>query len=65
MTTTIARLESLGRVHFIGIGGGVGGMSAVARIMVSRGVFRSVVRMSRICRSCGTFPWLVRASPWL
>lgn len=37
MTTTIARLESLGRVHFIGIGGGVGGMSAVARIMVSRG----------------------------
>ncbi|WP_454810276.1 UDP-N-acetylmuramate--L-alanine ligase [Paenarthrobacter nitroguajacolicus] len=36
MTTTIARLESLGRVHFIGIGGV--GMSAVARIMVSRGV---------------------------
>ncbi|NWL32842.1 UDP-N-acetylmuramate--L-alanine ligase [Paenarthrobacter nitroguajacolicus] len=34
--TTIARLESLGRVHFIGIGGV--GMSAVARIMVSRGV---------------------------
>ncbi|MFK0040807.1 UDP-N-acetylmuramate--L-alanine ligase [Paenarthrobacter sp. NPDC090517] len=36
MTTSIARLESLGRVHFIGIGGV--GMSAVARIMVSRGV---------------------------
>ena len=36
MTTNIARLESLGRVHFIGIGGV--GMSAVARIMVSRGV---------------------------
>jgi len=36
MTTSIATLESLGRVHFIGIGGV--GMSAVARIMVSRGV---------------------------
>ncbi|YCK80354.1 UDP-N-acetylmuramate--L-alanine ligase [Arthrobacter sp. D3-18] len=36
MSTNIARLESLGRVHFIGIGGV--GMSAVARIMVSRGV---------------------------
>lgn len=36
MTTSIAGLESLGRVHFIGIGGV--GMSAVARIMVSRGV---------------------------
>ncbi|MET3369866.1 UNVERIFIED_CONTAM: UDP-N-acetylmuramate--alanine ligase [Jeotgalibacillus campisalis] len=36
MTTSIARLESLGRVHFIGVGGV--GMSAVARIMVSRGV---------------------------
>ncbi|MGJ3192813.1 UDP-N-acetylmuramate--L-alanine ligase [Paenarthrobacter sp. FR1] len=36
MTTSIAPLESLGRVHFIGIGGV--GMSAVARIMVARGV---------------------------
>jgi len=41
MTTTtegsgIRSLESLGRVHFIGIGGV--GMSAVARIMVARGV---------------------------
>ncbi|PRB39444.1 UDP-N-acetylmuramate--L-alanine ligase [Arthrobacter sp. MYb23] len=36
MTNSIARIESLGRVHFIGIGGV--GMSAVARIMVSRGV---------------------------
>ncbi|MEV7606163.1 UDP-N-acetylmuramate--L-alanine ligase [Paenarthrobacter sp. NPDC089322] len=36
MTHTIAPLESLGRVHFIGIGGV--GMSAVARIMVARGV---------------------------
>lgn len=36
MTTSIARLESLGRVHFIGIGGV--GMSAVARIMVARGI---------------------------
>ncbi|MDR6989416.1 UDP-N-acetylmuramate--alanine ligase [Paenarthrobacter nitroguajacolicus] len=36
MSTTIAPLESLGRVHFIGIGGV--GMSAVARIMVARGV---------------------------
>ena len=36
MTQTVAPLESLGRVHFIGIGGV--GMSAVARIMVSRGV---------------------------
>ncbi|MGR0160957.1 UDP-N-acetylmuramate--L-alanine ligase [Paenarthrobacter nitroguajacolicus] len=36
MTTSISPLESLGRVHFIGIGGV--GMSAVARIMVSRGV---------------------------
>jgi UDP-N-acetylmuramate--alanine ligase len=39
MTTTtsaVRSLESLGRVHFIGIGGV--GMSAVARIMVARGV---------------------------
>ncbi|MDR6640505.1 UDP-N-acetylmuramate--L-alanine ligase [Paenarthrobacter nitroguajacolicus] len=36
MTTSIVPLESLGRVHFIGIGGV--GMSAVARIMVARGV---------------------------
>lgn len=36
MTQTVAPLESLGRVHFIGIGGV--GMSAVARIMVARGV---------------------------
>ncbi|WP_026542510.1 UDP-N-acetylmuramate--L-alanine ligase [Paenarthrobacter nicotinovorans] len=36
MTTSIAPLEPLGRVHFIGIGGV--GMSAVARIMVARGV---------------------------
>ncbi|MET4542466.1 UDP-N-acetylmuramate--alanine ligase [Arthrobacter bambusae] len=36
MTTSIAPLDSLGRVHFIGIGGV--GMSAVARIMVARGV---------------------------
>lgn len=36
MTHAIADLESLGRVHFIGIGGV--GMSAVARIMVARGV---------------------------
>ncbi|MCF3140028.1 UDP-N-acetylmuramate--L-alanine ligase [Paenarthrobacter sp. AR 02] len=36
MTNSIAPLESLGRVHFIGIGGV--GMSAVARIMVARGV---------------------------
>ncbi|WP_281445650.1 UDP-N-acetylmuramate--L-alanine ligase, partial [Paenarthrobacter nicotinovorans] len=36
MTTSIAPLETLGRVHFIGIGGV--GMSAVARIMVARGV---------------------------
>ncbi|MFJ6536920.1 UDP-N-acetylmuramate--L-alanine ligase [Paenarthrobacter sp. NPDC091711] len=36
MTNNIAPIESLGRVHFIGIGGV--GMSAVARIMVSRGV---------------------------
>ena len=36
MTTSIAPLKSLGRVHFIGIGGV--GMSAVARIMVARGV---------------------------
>lgn len=35
-THTNPRLESLGRVHFIGIGGV--GMSAVARIMVARGV---------------------------
>ncbi|NUT71829.1 UDP-N-acetylmuramate--L-alanine ligase [Pseudarthrobacter sp. C4D7] len=33
---TIPSLESLGKVHFIGIGGV--GMSAVARIMVARGV---------------------------
>lgn len=33
---TIPTLESLGRVHFVGIGGV--GMSAVARIMVARGV---------------------------
>ncbi|MCD5343418.1 UDP-N-acetylmuramate--L-alanine ligase [Arthrobacter sp. AK04] len=33
---TVPSLESLGRVHFIGIGGV--GMSAVARIMVARGV---------------------------
>lgn len=33
---TIPSLESLGRVHFVGIGGV--GMSAVARIMVARGV---------------------------
>ncbi|NYD79505.1 UDP-N-acetylmuramate--L-alanine ligase [Arthrobacter cupressi] len=36
MTQPIADLSSLGRVHFIGIGGV--GMSAVARIMVARGV---------------------------
>src|ERR1700704_4217421 len=36
MTRTLADLDSLGRVHFIGIGGV--GMSAVARIMVARGV---------------------------
>ncbi len=36
MTQPIADLASLGRVHFIGIGGV--GMSAVARIMVARGV---------------------------
>lgn len=36
MSTSIAPLESLGRVHFIGVGGV--GMSAVARIMVARGV---------------------------
>ncbi|YCH09452.1 UDP-N-acetylmuramate--L-alanine ligase [Arthrobacter sp. alpha11c] len=36
MTHAIAPLESLGRVHFIGIGGV--GMSAIARIMVARGV---------------------------
>jgi UDP-N-acetylmuramate--alanine ligase len=36
MTTISAPLESLGRVHFVGIGGV--GMSAVARIMVARGV---------------------------
>ncbi|WP_426302996.1 UDP-N-acetylmuramate--L-alanine ligase [Arthrobacter sp. R-11] len=36
MTQPIADLNSLGRVHFIGIGGV--GMSAVARIMVARGV---------------------------
>ncbi|MFE4197294.1 UDP-N-acetylmuramate--L-alanine ligase [Paenarthrobacter sp. NPDC056912] len=36
MTNNIAPLDTLGRVHFIGIGGV--GMSAVARIMVSRGV---------------------------
>ncbi|KUM40666.1 UDP-N-acetylmuramate--L-alanine ligase [Arthrobacter sp. EpRS71] len=36
MTNSIAPIDSLGRVHFIGIGGV--GMSAVARIMVSRGV---------------------------
>lgn len=36
MTHPIAPLESLGRVHFIGIGGV--GMSAIARIMVARGV---------------------------
>ncbi|MFJ4208244.1 UDP-N-acetylmuramate--L-alanine ligase [Paenarthrobacter sp. NPDC089675] len=36
MMQTVVPLESLGRVHFIGIGGV--GMSAVARIMVSRGV---------------------------
>lgn len=35
-TQNTPRLESLGRVHFIGIGGV--GMSAVARIMVARGV---------------------------
>ncbi|ABK02965.1 UDP-N-acetylmuramate--L-alanine ligase [Arthrobacter sp. FB24] len=34
--TAVRSLESLGRVHFIGIGGV--GMSAVARIMVARGV---------------------------
>lgn len=34
--TGMGNLESLGRVHFIGIGGV--GMSAVARIMVARGV---------------------------
>jgi len=33
---TVPGLESLGRVHFIGIGGV--GMSAVARIMVARGI---------------------------
>jgi UDP-N-acetylmuramate--alanine ligase len=36
MTQPLADLQSLGRVHFIGIGGV--GMSAVARIMVARGV---------------------------
>ncbi|HKU35846.1 MAG TPA: UDP-N-acetylmuramate--L-alanine ligase [Paenarthrobacter sp.] len=36
MTHTVDSLESLGRVHFIGIGGV--GMSAVARIMVAAGV---------------------------
>ncbi len=36
MTRPLADLDSLGRVHFIGIGGV--GMSAVARIMVARGV---------------------------
>jgi len=36
MTQPITDLTSLGRVHFIGIGGV--GMSAVARIMVARGV---------------------------
>lgn len=36
MNPTIARLETLGKVHFIGVGGV--GMSAVARIMVARGV---------------------------
>lgn len=36
MTNSIAPIDSLGRVHFIGIGGV--GMSAVARIMMSRGV---------------------------
>ncbi|MHC6220372.1 UDP-N-acetylmuramate--L-alanine ligase [Arthrobacter sp. MMS24-S77] len=36
MTQPLADLDSLGRVHFIGIGGV--GMSAVARIMVARGV---------------------------
>lgn len=36
MTQPFADLDSLGRVHFIGIGGV--GMSAVARIMVARGV---------------------------
>ncbi|WP_423184345.1 UDP-N-acetylmuramate--L-alanine ligase [Arthrobacter sp. NyZ413] len=36
MTQPVVDLESLGRVHFIGIGGV--GMSAVARIMVARGV---------------------------
>ena len=33
---TVPSLESLGRVHFVGIGGV--GMSAVARVMVARGV---------------------------
>jgi UDP-N-acetylmuramate--alanine ligase len=36
MTQPLAGTDSLGRVHFIGIGGV--GMSAVARIMVARGV---------------------------
>ncbi len=36
MTQPLADIDSLGRVHFIGIGGV--GMSAVARIMVARGV---------------------------
>lgn len=36
MTSSNGTLDSLGRVHFIGIGGV--GMSAVARIMVARGV---------------------------
>ncbi|MDD7834063.1 UDP-N-acetylmuramate--L-alanine ligase [Paenarthrobacter sp. AB444] len=36
MTNSIVPLENLGRVHFVGIGGV--GMSAVARIMVARGV---------------------------
>jgi UDP-N-acetylmuramate--alanine ligase len=36
MTQPLVDLDSLGRVHFIGIGGV--GMSAVARIMVARGV---------------------------
>lgn len=36
MTQPVADIDSLGRVHFIGIGGV--GMSAVARIMVARGV---------------------------
>ena len=35
-TTAVPTAESLGRMHFIGIGGV--GMSAVARIMVARGL---------------------------